>query len=42
MGCPMANVAKQVLDLILLPERVAKIIQATKAGGLPVSVKTRF
>jgi len=38
----MTNVAKQVSDLILLPERVAKIIQATKAGGLLVSVKTRF
>ena len=28
--------------LILRPETVAEIIQATKAGGLPVSVKTRL
>ena len=28
--------------LILRPETAAEIIQATKAGGLPVSVKTRL
>ena len=28
--------------LILRPERAAEIIQATKEGGLPVSVKTRL
>ena len=28
--------------LILRPETVVEIIQATKAGGLPVSVKTRL
>ena len=44
MGCPVANVAKKGKGsgLILRPERAAKIIQAAKAGGLPVSVKTRL
>ncbi|MGW9855578.1 tRNA-dihydrouridine synthase [Staphylococcus hominis] len=44
MGCPVANVAKKGKGsgLILRPERAAEIIQATKAGGLPVSVKTRL
>ncbi|MBI5973652.1 tRNA dihydrouridine synthase [Staphylococcus caledonicus] len=44
MGCPVANVAGKGKGsgLILRPERAAEIIQATKAGGLPVSVKTRL
>ncbi|KDE95255.1 tRNA-dihydrouridine synthase [Staphylococcus sp. TE8] len=44
MGCPVANVAKKGKGsgLILRPERAAEIIQATKDGGLPVSVKTRL
>lgn len=44
MGCPVANVAKKGKGsgLILRPERAAEIIQASKAGGLPVSVKTRL
>src|SRR5699024_10882987 len=44
MGCPVANVAKKgkVSGLILRPETAAEIIQASKAGGLPVSVKTRL
>ena len=44
MGCPVANVAKKGKGsgLILRPERASKIIQATKEGGLPVSVKTRL
>lgn len=44
MGCPIANVAKKGKGsgLILRPERAAEIIQATKEGGLPVSVKTRL
>ncbi|WRN62789.1 tRNA-dihydrouridine synthase [Staphylococcus aureus] len=44
MGCPVANVAKKgkVSGLILRPDVAAEIIQATKAGGLPVSVKTRL
>lgn len=44
MGCPVANVAKKGKGsgLILRPERAAEIIQATKEGGLPVSVKTRL
>lgn len=44
MGCPVANVAKKGKGsgLILRPETAAEIIQATKAGGLPVSVKTRL
>ncbi len=41
MGCPVANVAKKGKGsgLILRPDVAAEIIQATKAGGLPVSVK---
>ncbi|KEK64884.1 putative tRNA-dihydrouridine synthase [Staphylococcus aureus 1101-1 2011] len=44
MGCPVANVAKKGKGsgLILSPDVAAEIIQATKAGGLPVSVKTRL
>ncbi|WP_323703653.1 tRNA-dihydrouridine synthase [Mammaliicoccus sp. Dog046] len=44
MGCPVANVAKKGKGsgLILRPETAAEIIQAAKAGGLPVSVKTRL
>lgn len=44
MGCPVANVAKKGKGsgLILHPETAAEIIQASKAGGLPVSVKTRL
>lgn len=42
MGCPVANVAKKGSGLIIRPERATKIIQVTKAGGLHVSVKTRF
>lgn len=44
MGCPVVNVAKKGKGsgLILRPERAAEIIQAAKAGGLPVSVKTRL
>lgn len=44
MGCPVANVAQKGKEsgLILRPEVAAEIIQATKAGGLPVSVKTRL
>ncbi|WP_169035149.1 tRNA dihydrouridine synthase [Mammaliicoccus vitulinus] len=44
MGCPVANVASKGKGsgLILRPETAAEIIQAAKAGGLPVSVKTRL
>lgn len=44
MGCPVANVAKngRGSGLIKRPEKAAELIQATKAGGLPVSVKTRL
>ncbi|HCW7464191.1 TPA: tRNA-dihydrouridine synthase [Staphylococcus aureus] len=44
MGCPVANVAKKGKGsgLILRPDVAAEIIQTTKAGGLPVSVKTRL
>ncbi|WP_176286436.1 tRNA dihydrouridine synthase [Staphylococcus aureus] len=44
MGCPVANVAKKGKGsgLILRPDVAAEIIHATKAGGLPVSVKTRL
>ncbi|HCU8250890.1 TPA: tRNA-dihydrouridine synthase [Staphylococcus aureus] len=44
MGCPVANVAKKGKGsgLILRPDVAAEIIQATKAGGLPVTVKTRL
>lgn len=44
MGCPVDNVVKngKGSGLILRPETAAEIIQAAKAGGLPVSVKTRI
>ncbi|MDO3413009.1 tRNA-dihydrouridine synthase [Saccharibacillus sp. CPCC 101409] len=44
MGCPVDNVAEngKGSGLILRPELAAEIIQAAKAGGLPVSVKTRL
>lgn len=44
MGCPVPNVATRGKGsgLILRQEVAAEIIQAAKAGGLPVSVKTRL
>ncbi|GIN63658.1 putative tRNA-dihydrouridine synthase 2 [Robertmurraya siralis] len=44
MGCPVPNVAQKGKGsgLILRPEVAADIIEAAKAGGLPVSVKTRL
>lgn len=44
MGCPVPNVASRGKGsgLILKPELAAELIQAAKAGGLPVSVKTRL
>ncbi|WP_147803326.1 tRNA dihydrouridine synthase [Alkalicoccus halolimnae] len=44
MGCPVQNVAAngKGSGLIRCPENAADIIQAAKAGGLPVSVKTRL
>jgi len=44
MGCPVPNVASKGrgAGLIRFPDNAAKIIEATKAGGLPVSVKTRL
>jgi len=44
MGCPVANVATKGKGsgLIQRPEIAAEIIQAAKAGGLPVSIKTRL
>ncbi|GEB78252.1 putative tRNA-dihydrouridine synthase 2 [Sporolactobacillus inulinus] len=44
MGCPVPNVTANGMGsgLILRPEIAADLIQATKAGGLPVSVKTRL
>ncbi len=44
MGCPVPNVASRGKGsgLILRPEVAAELIQAAKAGGLPVSVKTRL
>jgi len=44
MGCPVPNVAAKGKGsgLILRPEVAAEIIEAAKAGGLPVSVKTRL
>lgn len=44
MGCPVPNVAcnGQGAGLIRRPDVAAEIIQAAKAGGLPVSVKTRL
>jgi tRNA-dihydrouridine synthase len=44
MGCPVANVAKngKGAGLIKRPDRTAELIEAAKAGGIPVSVKTRL
>ncbi|MCL1631927.1 tRNA-dihydrouridine synthase [Sporolactobacillus sp. CPB3-1] len=44
MGCPVPNVTAHGMGsgLILRPEVAADLIQAAKAGGLPVSVKTRL
>ena len=44
MGCPVPNMAERGKGsgLIQRPERAAELIQAAKAGGLPVSVKTRI
>ncbi|WP_193224582.1 tRNA dihydrouridine synthase [Bacillus sp. B1-b2] len=44
MGCPVPNVATRGKGsgLILRPEVAAELVQAAKAGGLPVSVKTRL
>ena len=44
MGCPVANVVGngKGCGLIQRPEVAAELIQAAKAGGLPVSVKTRL
>ncbi|MGY3778382.1 tRNA dihydrouridine synthase [Isobaculum melis] len=44
MGCPVPNVAGRGKGsgLILRPEVAAELIDAAKAGGLPVSVKTRL
>lgn len=44
MGSPVPNVASngKGAGLIQRPEVAAEIIQAAKAGGLPVSVKTRL
>ncbi|MDR4887845.1 tRNA-dihydrouridine synthase [Fredinandcohnia sp. QZ13] len=44
MGCPVPNVASKGkgAGLILRSEVAAELIQAAKAGGLPVSVKTRL
>ncbi len=44
MGCPVPNVAGRGKGsgIILRPEVAAELIAAAKAGGLPVSVKTRI
>ena len=44
MGCPVPNVADRGKGsgLILRPETAAELIEAAKAGGIPVSVKTRL
>ncbi|MGG5316456.1 tRNA dihydrouridine synthase [Enterococcus sp. AZ072] len=44
MGCPVPNVAERGKGsgLILRPEVAAELIESAKAGGLPVSVKTRI
>lgn len=44
MGCPAPNVAPKGCGagLINHPDTAAAVIQAAKAGGLPVSVKTRL
>lgn len=43
MGCPVPNVAERGKGsgLILRPDTAAELIEVAKAGGLPVSVKTR-
>lgn len=44
MGCPVPNVATRGKGsgLINHPELAAELIEAAKAGGLPISVKTRL
>ena len=44
MGCPVPNVAQRGKGsgLILRPDVAAELIEAAKAGRLPVSVKTRL
>ncbi|ESU31759.1 tRNA-dihydrouridine synthase [Bacillus sp. 17376] len=44
MGCPVPNVVQngKGSGLICRPDVAAELIQAAKAGGLPVSVKTRL
>lgn len=44
MGCPVPNVASRGKGsgLILRPDVASELIEAAKAGGLPVSVKTRL
>ncbi|MBO2536525.1 tRNA dihydrouridine synthase [Rummeliibacillus suwonensis] len=44
MGCPVPNVVSRGKGsgLILRPDIAAELIEAAKAGGLPVSVKTRL
>lgn len=44
MGCPVPNVASRGkgAGLIQRPDIAAELIEAAKAGGLPVSVKTRL
>lgn len=44
MGCPVPNVTQhgKGSGLIRRPEVAAELIEAAKAGGLPVSVKTRL
>lgn len=44
MGCPVPNVADRGKGsgLILRPEVAVELIEAAKAGGIPVSVKTRL
>ncbi|MBX0315487.1 tRNA dihydrouridine synthase [Planococcus glaciei] len=44
MGCPVGNVAAKGKGsgMIRYPDNAAEVIQAAKAGGLPVSVKTRL
>jgi len=44
MGCPVPNVASngKGAGLIRRPDAAAELIEAAKAGGLPVSVKTRL
>jgi len=44
MGCPVPNVAGRGKGsgLILRPKVAAELIEAAKAGGIPVSVKTRI